>query len=92
MEPTYDKCPYTNCPPKIDMIGNAEFRGKVLESIESIKEDQKRLQLSVEKIWEYTKKSVEESDKSFRDLYYKMGIIAGGISLIVSITIRILLK
>jgi hypothetical protein len=92
LEPIFDKCPYSDCPPKEDMLANAEFRGKILESIENLRKDQQRLQYSVEKIWEYIKKDIDESGKIFRDLYYKMGLIAGGISLIVSITVRILIK
>jgi hypothetical protein len=64
-----------------ERIAHAEFTGSVLATL-------KNLEGSVKDIWD----AVNDGRKDVKDLYFKVGLISGGTSLIVSLIVSFIVK
>lgn len=78
-------CPVEDCGPKLDRIENAEFKGKVLESLIN-------LQKSSDAIWTRVNEDRKDAVQDIKALYLRMGILSGSVSLLVSIASAVLYR
>jgi hypothetical protein len=68
-------CAETDCDPKKQLLKDAEFRGKVLESLETLKK-------SVDELFTVVREDQKSDAKDFKRLWFHVGLLSGGTGLV----------
>jgi hypothetical protein len=68
-----------------ERLAHAEFTGKVLTTLTA-------LERSVGDIWGAIQNERQSVNKDVKDLYFKIGLVSGGTSLVVSLVVSLIIK